>query len=535
MLLLSSVDHVLILVAGGLTLALVERRFPTLGDSLRPLATGWRAPAVVGCLAAIAVLWVWWPSRSVAVVHDEASYLLQAELLARGRFTAPAPLVPELSEQAAVLVVPVLAPKPMPGQALALVPGVAIGLPWAGPVLLSGLTAAAIFLLVRLVAGAGSGVLAVVLWISAPGVLRWQPSYFSEVTSTALVLLGWLAAYRWWRSQRAPWLFACALAFALLGITRPLTAMAQALPVAGLLLSRVAATRRWRDLAYALCIGGVPLLLVPAQSRAVTGAWNRTPWSLYAEQYIPWDHPGFGLDDRQPTRALPPDLESAMEEFKELHREHTLAALPAILTERVRSVGRQQTIGWRQYLLPILVVVGTVTYWRIGLLMGLAAVLQFGLYLTYAHQAHWTLYYAELIPMAMILGALGMARVERSGSGRRGSQSVVSFGLALILVILTLPTLGRQRRQHLALARPWLALDSALATTGTSPRFVLVRYGPSHDPHQSLVRNSTDGGDGQLQLLYEPPASRDSTLRLQFPRRQAWRYDAITESIMRLW
>lgn len=488
----------------------------------------------MGLFTALTVLWVWWPSRSVQVVHDEAAYVLQADLLAHGHFAAPSPLEPELSEQAAVIVSPVLAPKPMPGHAVLLAPGVILGLPWLMPILLTGITAALLFALVRGLADGATALLAVALWITAPGVLRWQPSYLSEVSSTALVLVGGWCAIQWWKLGTQWWLAACAFVFGLLAVTRPFTAVAVAVPVAALIVLRLGRTRAWRHVPGALAIGLLPIALVPIQSHAVTGQWNRTPWSLYSVQYMPWDRPGFGLDNREPLRTLPPDLRAAMSEFKQLHAQHQLRALPALLLTRIHAVWRQQTSGWRFYLIPGLVLVGLLAAGWAAVFVASVMTLQFVLYLTYAHQPFWTLYYAELVPPFVALAAIGLARIDRFSRGNASTTSIVTSGMAILVVGMALPLFQRQRLQHLNIAKPWMDLERALEQTTDEPRFVYVRYGGDHDPHQSLVRNSRLGGESHLQLVYEPPPEVDRTLRQSYPGYQFWRYDAETRTIRRL-
>lgn len=152
------------LLALLLGLVLVAQRVAWLraerADSGTP---AWLLPVGAAVVAAAFTIWVWGGLRAPPVVDDEAAYVLQAELFARGRWSLPSPPVAAAFTQPAVLVTPVMTPKMAPGHALLLVPGIWIGLPGLVPVLLTALSAALIAVLARRVASSGVAVLAVAL------------------------------------------------------------------------------------------------------------------------------------------------------------------------------------------------------------------------------------------------------------------------------------------------------------------------------------------------------------------------------------
>src|SRR5688500_5568786 len=93
-------------------------------------AEGWlrRWGPIVAGLVSVAAIWGLWGSpRPVPVYHDEDSYLLQADIFARGRWTVPTPPLPEFFEQPHVLSVPAVASKYPPGHALLLAPAALAG------------------------------------------------------------------------------------------------------------------------------------------------------------------------------------------------------------------------------------------------------------------------------------------------------------------------------------------------------------------------------------------------------------------------
>ena len=167
----------------------------------RGLESRW-APAVVFLLTAVFVTRAWGSLREPSFIHDEAAYLLQADIFSSFRLSAEPPPLPEFFEQYHVLVTPRLAPKYPPGHALLLVPGVWLGWPGLGPVLLHGLAAALLFSMARRLAGPWVALLAWLLWLSAPLLNVWRATYLSQSTSTALwMLTAWLLL-RWWEKGR---------------------------------------------------------------------------------------------------------------------------------------------------------------------------------------------------------------------------------------------------------------------------------------------------------------------------------------------
>ncbi|HLB10741.1 MAG TPA: hypothetical protein VK617_14480, partial [Gemmatimonadaceae bacterium] len=118
------------------------------GGATRVLNARW-FPVVVGVLTAVFMTWMWGGLDQVALVHDEAAYLLQARIYAGGHWTAPGLPLPEFFEQYHVFVTPILAPKYPPGHAMLLVPGIWLNLPGLMPVLLLGLCGALVFEVAR--------------------------------------------------------------------------------------------------------------------------------------------------------------------------------------------------------------------------------------------------------------------------------------------------------------------------------------------------------------------------------------------------
>ena len=124
----------------------------------------------------------------------------------------------------------------------------------------------------------------------------------------------------------------------------------------------------------------------------------------------------------------------------------------------------------------------------------------------------------------------------RSGDSRGsdGHAPPVVLGLALLVAVLGVPWVARQRISHLSMAQPWLRLDSALATTPPGRRIVYVRNDTVDLSTPSLVRNSVDGGSSDLQLMFQPDPATDTMLHVKYPDYTFWQYDAARATIRRL-
>jgi len=144
----------------------------------RVLNARW-TPMVIGLITAVFMAWLWGGLDQVAVVHDEAAYLLQAKIYATGRWTAPGLPLPEFFEQYHVFVTPILTPKYPPGHAFVLIPGLWLGLPGLMPVLLLGVCGALVYEVARRLANPWVALLTWFLWMTAPGIMDFEPGYLS--------------------------------------------------------------------------------------------------------------------------------------------------------------------------------------------------------------------------------------------------------------------------------------------------------------------------------------------------------------------
>jgi len=481
----------------------VARRLePAVGSFEPRLRTRW-AVLLLSLVGSVVHLFLWGGLDVVPIVHDEASYVLQARIFATGHWAVPGPPLPRFFEQFHVLVDPVLAPKYPPGHALLLVPGIWLGLPGLVPVLLLGLTGGMIFALVRRLVDPWTALLAWFLWLVTPAGLAFRPSYFSETTTGLLLLVAWWCLLDWRESGRLRSLLAIAAAVGWSAITRPLTALAFALPIAVCVLWIARERRAWKSVLAAAALGAAILSLMPLHDLATTGEALATPYRRYSEVYFPFDVPGFDTSLAPAQRELPPDMVAFRELYLPYHLAHRLDALPSILAERVRWI-LHTTWGRWWLLLGLLTVPGLLARPRREVLFATSSfVLLVLAYLAFAHPVEWVLYYLEAQEVLVMLTALGVARsvgwllrvtgrgAEPGESAARARRGAVLLALLVVMLPFDAAHFARLRKRHASRAARLTAFRERVEAL-PEPSVVFVRYAPTHDLHESYVTNVPD-------------------------------------------
>jgi 4-amino-4-deoxy-L-arabinose transferase-like glycosyltransferase len=285
--------------------------------------------------------------------------------------------------------------------------------------------------LVRRISDTWTALLAWAIWQTAPIVLRFQPSYLSELTTAALLLAAWWCLLQWRATGALRWMAALALAVGWSAITRPLTAVAVAIPIAVVVLRDVVMRRRWLDLAAGVAAGCAMLAILPLWSARTTGSWRESPLTRYRLDYMPYDRMGFTLDSTPPRLAASRVVAELNARLMARHREQTLGQLPRTATRRMYYLWRSMFKDWR---LPLgaLAVVGLVTatppVW-FAIASGLAV---FSAYLGYAYENPWVLYFLETTPVLAALAALGARLLVVRVQAARGRAWLGSMGLAVL-------------------------------------------------------------------------------------------------------
>jgi hypothetical protein len=526
-----------------LTVALVARQIPEPRRSRRraarviALLDGRWTPVIIGVLTGAATWYVWGSVTRTAVVHDESAYLLQAELFARFRFTAPSPPLPQFFEQLYVNLRPAIFSKYPLGTSLLLAPGVMVGMPGLPIVVMNALSGALVFVLARRHAGGVVALMTWLFWATSFPVQYFHAMYLSEVPTSLAWLTAWWGVSRWATSNRTRDLAITAVALALCGITRPLTAVALACSV-GLVLLLV---RRRAGVSPPLTRREVGTLAGAALSAAaIIGVWSWqstgsvtvTPLSLYTQRYVPFDRLGFGVRDGEaPSATLPWDQRVTDGAFYEEHRIHTPRSLPATAVARARMIGRDMWYEWRGGLAVVALVglVGAPPALWIGL-GALAA--QLLLYLLYAHPARWSLYYIEGLPVLAFATALGVLRILELGARRIPPSRARLAVVATVLVAMVYPAMMTLRQVRAQIDADHAYYEAFLASlpSGSDSALVFVRYARSHNDGLSLVRNVPDLHAAPIWTVYDRGAE-NAQLRRVAPGRSAYLFDESSWSL----
>jgi hypothetical protein len=502
-------------------------------------------------LAIVNALLVWWMlgfQRSpIPQIQDEAAYLLQAGIFARGRWTEIARPLPEFFAQMHVFTTPVLASKYPPGASLFLTPFVWIGFPALAPMVLAGIAGALVFALGRRVANTVVGALAWVIWTTAPWVLRWQATFLSQTLTVAL----WLAAFyfllRYREEQRAWCIIALAATIGLCTITRPITAVALAMPVGVVIVREVSRTRAWQALAVATLAGAAILGILPLQNVKTTGDWRVSPLVKYSREYLPSDFPSFGLDPSYRVAQLPPDLERSRQELFEARRQHTLDALPRTLAHRWMRSLTMVANGWRVGLVP-LILFGALIMPAPGIVAFGMSIGLIGAYAFHSHWPQWSQYYLEAAPgyaFTLAAGIWGLAScvirgwtaTRRRSFGDANEPRVVA-ATVLVTIALAIPGVFRipvtVSRYQSEVAYQRRFGEALRFVHNESPRaIVFVEYGPKHNAHFPLVRNVPDLTDAPTWIAHERGRDDLRLLRLA-PDRRGYIYHADEGRLTRL-
>lgn len=498
---------------------------------------GRAAPFIAALITLVCVHVTWGTRHPLPLMHDEWAYWTQAGQYAANLWSVPAPAMPEFFEQLYVLVTPVFAAKYWPGHAMMIAPGFAIGFPQLMPQLLSAIAGGLVFALARRFGGARVAALTFVLWVSTFGNLRFRASYFSELTTSAMWLLAWYALARWRESRRWGWMALLAVATGWGAISRPATMFVFAIPVGVIVLMDTVRGKRWSHLAIGLSCGTAVLAILPVWNSKTLGDWRTTPLAAYTEQYLPFDIPGYRVNETAPERALPPEMQRVRGFLLEIKMEQASAPAWKTFAERAGFLLRDAFAGWRlPFVLAFavgLVVGGPVAWFAFG-----SALLLVAGYATQAHTRDWTIYYLEVFPAVAFVAALGarriLAEVRRRaspGSGPLAPMAMTAMSAAF-LVLVAMDVLSARETLGRVGARTY-EFRKGVAALEAKPNIVFVRYAERRNMHLSLVANDGDLARAESWIVHDRGAE-NAKLMAAAPGRAAFLYDEASNAFLRM-
>jgi 4-amino-4-deoxy-L-arabinose transferase-like glycosyltransferase len=221
--------------------------------------------------------------------HDEFSYLIQTQMVARGRLWMPALAIPRFFESPYLILTPVYASMYFPGTAILNAPAVWLHLPtWLIPIFCGGACVGLIYRVMAELIDGSAAILAALLALSAPLLDEFSLKVMGQIPVLLMGLLALWAFLRWRTSPRLPWMLLIGALAGWAAITRPVDAVCLMAPIG---LAIVLALIRDRRLAPALALlvaGAVPFLAVQALlNQRVTGSVLTTPFTYYTRQNYP--------------------------------------------------------------------------------------------------------------------------------------------------------------------------------------------------------------------------------------------------------
>lgn len=243
-------------------------------------------------------------------ICDEYSYFAQSGMLLHGRLWSEAHPHPDFFTTFQFVATPAYASIYFPGTALWLLPWTALdpqgGWAWIGSLLAMGISVVLVYRIVAEMLDDWLGLVTAVIVLSNPMFRSAGMMLLGQAPATMFGLLVVFACLRWRgaasrRSSRPAlsWGLLAGLFAAWGMLCRPVDVLAYALPVVvGVVATRGVPVRLKAASIGAAIVGTLPFAAIQLPfNHAVTGSWLQTPFSWYADTYLPGT--GYGLGERE--------------------------------------------------------------------------------------------------------------------------------------------------------------------------------------------------------------------------------------------
>jgi len=483
------------------------------------------SPLVFGLLTSAIVRLVWRSFDQPGIFHDERAYLLQADIFARGRWTASAPPLAAFFEQVHVFVEPSVFAKYPPAHAMMLAPGMLLRMPGLMPALLAGAAGALTFWLARRVSNEWTAFVTWLLWTTAPITLFWSASYMSETTTTVMWLAAASATALWLESGKPRYLVGAAAALAWGFDARPLTMVALAAPLAAIILRSHVQRGGWRALAAPLLVALAVMSVYAFWNRQTLGRWTSDPYAAYSRTYFPYDKPGFGVDSTPALRPLPPEFAPLAASVRELHDQYQPSTVPLAFAQRVAGVLMWYGAGWRLAIAALLLA-SLVRARGAARFTAAASACLVAAYLVFAHPPDWTVYYVELLPGLHFLAAGALVDLFARSNGtpftaaaRVPAAVARSAALAAALLVPFCVVDVARARTMIDVRNEFHRRAEATIRSAPANSILFVRYPASQSPHLAVTRNEADLAGTRSWIVHDRGAENARLLSVAPERR----------------
>lgn len=283
----------------------------------------WIPVALFLLLATAAVTAYSWHSTGfLPIIHDERAYLLQTQTFLLGRLTNPTHPEKLFFDQFHVINEGVFASKYFPGLAITLMPFVALGLPYANPILFFTAQLLLIFLIAKELFGIKTAWVSMVLAALSPQMVLQTCFILSHVPNAVFLLLFFYGIIKILKGN-FNWAIPASLAFGMSFLIRPMTSVAFALPVGIYYLIKI--LKKETPLTLKIFLSWVIpallcLLFYFSYNKAVTGSFTENTFDYYAKIHAPFHRYGFDTWTRYAEEAQGPRVDKV---FNEYYHNHT--------------------------------------------------------------------------------------------------------------------------------------------------------------------------------------------------------------------
>ncbi|MDP9174742.1 MAG: hypothetical protein M3O30_12865 [Planctomycetota bacterium] len=427
--------------------------------------------------------------------HDESSYLIQMQMLARGHLWMASHPCAASFDSFYLITHPVYASMYFPGTAMMYVPVIWLHLPWVVATLAAGGLCAGLFYLVLTEMLDGAMALIAVLVLLSMGIFRLGAIML--LSQIPVLLLGLLMTFAWlqWRERREwAWMALLGAAAGWAAITRPADALCFALAIGTAIAIdlRRQRPRVWAKNAVIALVAAAPFLTVQSIfDYGVTGHVLLTPFEYYTDQNSPGARYGFRA---LPTEALPVSMLPQKRIFFENRilpdlEQHQISRFPALLLDRCAFAFDNLIIEPMFWLIFPLAVAGMfdLRRWAVWGVIPIFLLL----YTAYAFFPLPT-YLVTLSPAMALMPVLPI-QFLCDVFPRRKPLVRTLLGLSILfLVIASMPQFDRLVHDQYFEMHEGEAINSTLAKEVSPPAVVLFHFNLNAQMEGKLVTNNAD-------------------------------------------
>jgi hypothetical protein len=511
-----------LVVAAWFTPRLGDRWFGAVERGAARLAARKRTAVLAVALVAIVTrLALYWAvATPIPAIHDEFSYLLQADTFLHGRLTNPPHPMWIFLDTFHVLPHPTYMSIFPPGQGWVLAIGQVIGHPWIGVLLsMAAMCAAMTWMMQGWLPPRWALLGAVLVLLRIYLFSYWLESYWGGAVAGAGGALVIGAFPRIIKHQRTRDALLMAIGASLLANSRPFEGFLFCVPVAIALVTWLFSQRSPsfkvtgpRVLLPLLCGLGITLAFVLYDNWSVTGNPLLLPHALYDQQYtnyrvLRWQHLN------PPLKYLNPQFDSY---FNGWVRE-TFHPSWHLLWEKCQS-------WWQFFVGSFLAIPFVALPWvlrdrRTRLPLVLFVWCGLGLFAVVYFEAH----YAAPMAAAFFILLVQAMRHLRRWEVRGRPVGIFLTRLVVVLAIVRVGVLAAEAYRHPLL--DWSVYRARIvrqleATPGK--QLVIVRYAPDHFAHHEWVYNGADIDGGKVVWAREIPGEDLTPLLRYFRDRKVW-------------